>query len=614
MKTTFLMLMLSNLVYSQDIQWEKSLGGRQAEYLFDAQPTADYGFIIAGSSLSNKSGNMSEISKGDLDYMVWKLSESGETEWQKSFGGSGSDLLKCIKGTSDGGYILAGSSNSEISGSKTSVSYGGNDFWVIKLDASGNEQWQKTFGGDGQDDLVTISVTKDGGYIMGGSSDSEKSHDSITNKNKKHDDSRGGMDYWVIKLDVKGNVEWQKTFGGDYVDLLATIKPTLDGGYIVGGYSNSNNSGDKNINNLGNGGDFWILKLDSKGDVDWQKSFGGDGDDYLYDLIQIRDGSYVAAGSSNSSRTPSGNPIVDTDFLVVNFDQYGVLKWSKSYDFGKTDILISIVEEESGNIILGGYSAAKGELDDVKNEFSNDYLVAKISNEGDLLWSKTIGSKGEDILKKIILTRDGGYVLCGTSDPEYKAVKKLRKSNLQGAGLSQNIGNQTTKNDSFDFLNSKSLVSDIKRDIAELEESINNVELMDIVTNKFGLGDINPLNSNKFKGPKKELNFSRDKSASYGNKDFWIVKLKDRTKKVKERIAIEAIPNPVLSFTNIIISYEFESGTASLYDLNGRELEVIDVFTRTIPIDMTKYPQGIYIVTIKTEKAQNSVKVIKSSN
>lgn len=120
MKATFLMLVLSSFVYSQDIQWEKSFGGRHAEFLFDAQATADYGFVIGGSSLSNNSGNYKEESYGDLDYVIWKLNENGEVEWQKTFGGIGADLFKSIRVTSDGGFILAGTSNSPISGSKTS--------------------------------------------------------------------------------------------------------------------------------------------------------------------------------------------------------------------------------------------------------------------------------------------------------------------------------------------------------------------------------------------------------------------------------------------------------------------------------------------------------------
>ena len=134
---------------SQDILWEKSYGGKHSEYLFDAQPTADYGFILAGSSLSNKSGNKSDNNNGDLDYWVWKMDENGELDWQKSFGGSGFDLLQSIKNTRDGGFILAGTSSSNTGFQKKDSCRGVTDFWVIKPDAKGEEQWQKTIGGNG---------------------------------------------------------------------------------------------------------------------------------------------------------------------------------------------------------------------------------------------------------------------------------------------------------------------------------------------------------------------------------------------------------------------------------------------------------------------------------
>ncbi len=148
---------------------------KHADYLFDVQPTVDYGFILAGSSVSGKNGNKTEVSQGNLDYWIWKMDEKGDLDWQKSFGGSGSDFLQCIKLTSDAGFILAGSSSSGKGLQKRDDSRGQDDFWVIKLDAKGGEMWQKTIGGNGQDKLNTIIQTRDGGYLLGGSSSSDKS-------------------------------------------------------------------------------------------------------------------------------------------------------------------------------------------------------------------------------------------------------------------------------------------------------------------------------------------------------------------------------------------------------------------------------------------------------
>ena len=170
-KLAFLLL-LPLCLNAQDILWEKSYGGRHAEYFSDVQPTADYGFILAGSSLSKKTGNKSDAGSGDLDYWVWKMDEHGEPDWQKAIGGSATDMLRSIRTTHDGGFVLAGTSNSPKGLRKKEDCRGGNDYWLVKLDAGGEELWQRTLGGKGQDDLLCVVTTRDGGYLLAGSSDS----------------------------------------------------------------------------------------------------------------------------------------------------------------------------------------------------------------------------------------------------------------------------------------------------------------------------------------------------------------------------------------------------------------------------------------------------------
>jgi len=187
-------------LFSQEIHWQQVLGGVHSEYLYDVKATPDYGFLLAGSSFSEDSGNKSEKGQGDLDYFLWKMDESGRMEWQKVFGGSGSDYLYSVGLTSDGGFILGGSSSlpslppspsqgggdpskqrggssqggegSFRDGDRKHPGFGNMDFWVIKLDPEGKEEWQVTLGGIGNDQLQSIAQTPDGGYIIGGSSDS----------------------------------------------------------------------------------------------------------------------------------------------------------------------------------------------------------------------------------------------------------------------------------------------------------------------------------------------------------------------------------------------------------------------------------------------------------
>jgi Secretion system C-terminal sorting domain len=558
---------------AQDILWEKSYGGKHAEFLFDAIPTPDYGFILAGSSISNKNGNKSDNNKGDLDYWVWKMKENGDLDWQKSFGSDGVDLLQSIKLTNDGGFVLAGTSSPNPSkggisspqpspkeresgannADKKSVGFGDSDFWIIKLDAKGGEMWQKTIGGSGQEKLQSIAKTSDGGYIVGGSSSSspdpskggETGADNVTGEQKtdnpyaKNEDSRGNLDYWVVKLDSKGTVQWQKTIGGLYVDELKSIAQTKDGGYILGGYSNSPVSGEKSENNIGVG-DYWIVKLDKEGNIEWQRTIGGDQDDNLFTLMQTKDNGYIVGGNSNSEANNSksksnGN---GSDFWVLKLDEKGNTAWQETYNYGKTDVLTSIVENADGSYLIGGYAQgeqsqiAEGSLQKAlgvsgDKEGINDYIALKINANGEKIWDKTFGSKGDEVLKKLFETRDGGYLLAGTSG-----------------------------------------------------------------------GDT-----------------SGDKSSSIGGTDFWVVKLKDTSKPDKEKVTVEAVPNPAISYTNVIVNFDYKTGTSRLYDLSGRLINETTISgEHTIPVDLNNLPQGIYIVDIRTDVGvgQHGVKVIKN--
>lgn len=547
-KNYILLLFLScSFIYSQDTLWEKTYGGIHADYLFDAQPTADYGFILAGSSLSNKTGNKENNNNGDLDFWIWKMNESGDLDWQKNFGGSGFDVLQSIKNTNDGGFILAGTSNSPNDFQKKDSCKGGTDFWVIKLDAKGEELWQRTIGGTGQDELLCAFQTFDGGYMLGGSSSSgpdiaendfaaDKSVFTKPDLYAKSEKSRGNMDYWIVKLNKSGVIEWQKTYGGEYADVLRSMEQTRDGGYILGGYSNSPQSGDK-TEPLKGIGDYWIIKIDNTGNIEWQNTYGGNGDNQLYAIHQTEDDGYILGGNSNStsSLTSLGGMVSNgIDYWVLKLDIKGSVVWSKTYDFGKKDILTSIIENKDKTYLIGGYShgveisreGIGSKATGLINKKEEDgYIALKIDEKGEEIWKKTVASNGEDVLQKVFETRDGGYLMAGSS----------RSST------------------------------------------------------------------------------SKNKKSTIGGNDFWIVKLKDKTKpdKIKTK-GIEAIPNPVVTYTNIIIGYEYERGTATVVDMAGRMLQHFTISGRTVPVDLSHYPEGIYIVNIKTNVQNDGVKVIKN--
>ncbi len=425
-------IFIAPYIYSQKIEWQQVLGGVHSEYLYDVKATPDYGFLLAGSSFSEDSGNKSGKGRGDLDYFLWKMDESGRMEWQKTFGGSGSDYLYSVGLTNDGGFILGGSSASfgsarepevENNGDKKDPGFGNMDFWILKLDPSGEEEWQVTLGGIGNDQLQSIQQTPDGGYIIGGSSDSS----SIVDEEgkiigTKSEESRGGFDYWVVKLSAQGEIEWEKTLGGMFSDELKSIvitgtsTPLSDQGYLVGGTSNSIVSADKTAQNIGMG-DFWVIKLNEKGQEQWQQTYGGEGDESLAQILETENG-YLLAGSSNSktSENKKSDSVNGTDFWVLEIDKAGETLWDNTYDVGQWDMLVNVTRAEENSFLLGGYASSETLGKRVDNKGINDYVAIKINQRGEMLWSKTIGGNGTDQLKGLTQTRDGGYILAGNSD------------------------------------------------------------------------------------------------------------------------------------------------------------------------------------------------------
>ncbi|MFC5270879.1 T9SS type A sorting domain-containing protein [Adhaeribacter terreus] len=355
---------------------DKTIGAGNDDLFSSAQQTSDGGFILGGSSNSGISGDKSQATNGGFDYWIVKLDANGIKTWDKTFGGSARDELYSLEQTSDGGYILGGTSYSGISGDKSQASSGLNDFWVIKIDANGNKLWDKTYGGNDGDLLRSLKQTSDGGYILGGTSSSGISGD-------KTQASRGSSDYWVVKLDNNGNKVWDKTIGGSSADAITALQQTADGGYILGGYSSSNISGDKSQNCQG-GYDFWVVKLNSSGGIIWDKTIGGNGEDELYSIQQTLNGSYILGGFSESGL--SGNKTQPSrggaDFWVTKLDNNGIMTWDKSFGGDNHDGIFSAQQTVDGGFILGGYSLSSFSGDKSQtSQGMSDYWIVKLGTD-----------------------------------------------------------------------------------------------------------------------------------------------------------------------------------------------------------------------------------------
>lgn len=271
--------------------WDRSFGGVDYDFLRALKPIADGGFIVGGSSTSPPGGNKTSPRHGADDYWVLRLDADGNKIWEASFGGEKNDFLKSVQQTPDGGFVLAGYSLSDTNGNKTAVSYGGYDYWLVRLDANGNWLWDRAYGGDQSEQLAAVLVAPNGDLLLAGSSSS--------GVNGKRTAPRFGYeDFWVLRLDADGNEIWQAAYGGNqYQELLSAA--VAGNGFVLAGWSTSPPSGSKTGAFLGNY-DYWLVRIDGAGNQIWDGSFGGTSWEEAQSVAPTADGGYVVSGHSSS--------------------------------------------------------------------------------------------------------------------------------------------------------------------------------------------------------------------------------------------------------------------------------------------------------------------------
>ncbi|MFN8357681.1 MAG: T9SS type A sorting domain-containing protein [Spirosomataceae bacterium] len=390
--------------------WDKRFGGTDTDGLTSMITTSDGGFLLGGYSFSDAVGDKSQASQGSDDYWVVKIDGSGNKLWDKRFGGASYDILHSIIATSDGGFLLGGYSNSGAEGDRSQASQGNEDFWIVKIDGSGNKLWDKRFGGASYDRLYSIIATPGGGFLLGGLSNSGAEGD-------RSQASQGNEDFWVVKIDGSGNKLWDKRFGGAVNDGIYSITATSDGGFLLGGLSSSGVEGDKSQASQGSS-DYWVVKIDGSGNKLWDKRFGGAGNEYFESMIATTNGGFLLGGYTNSgaggdkSQASQGG----FDYWVVKIDGSGNKLWDKGFGGASDDVLRSMVATTDGGFLLGGFSASGAEGD--KSEASQgreDYWVVKINGNGNKLWDKRFGGTDLEDFHSITATTDGGFLLGGDS-------------------------------------------------------------------------------------------------------------------------------------------------------------------------------------------------------
>ena len=316
------------------IQWQKTMGANSTERPASIVPVQD-GYVVTGYSRSNnvsdKTIDRKTPATATYDFWIIKLDLNGNEVWQKVLGGTGEDYVYKAILTRDGGVIVAGYVTGAADGDRTQPSRGGSDYWIVKLNhATGAIVWDKTYGGANSDVLADIIETSDGGLLLGGGSESymsgDKSEDYLSNNTK---------DFWLIKTDDTGKIEWDKTIGGTSVDEVAQMVETTDGGYLIAGRSSSDSTAYKNSNSYGSF-DYWVIKIDASGNLRWQTAAGGSATDNTSGVVLTPDGGFLVAGTSSSGM--DGNKTIDTkggsDFWAIKYMPMCESDTSKTYVTG----------------------------------------------------------------------------------------------------------------------------------------------------------------------------------------------------------------------------------------------------------------------------------------
>ncbi|HKU49845.1 MAG TPA: hypothetical protein VJP79_07835 [Nitrososphaera sp.] len=424
----FLALVISSLTllssgnifaHADTVTWSKSYGGPDTDEASSLEQTEDGGYIVAGTS---------ESFSQHKDIWALKLDPAGDVVWQKAYGGSSDEYFRSIKQTPDGGYIAVGSTES------FGVEF--RNLWIVKLDPNGDIEWEKMYGGDGDNSGIAVGLTSDGGYIVSA---------------ETYSFGAGSNDAWILKLDSAGDIEWERAYGGSHSDWILSIQQTSDGGYIGAGLSNSE------------GG--WILKLEPDGDVEWEKVYGNR---HATSIEQTPDGGYIATGELYDDDEPQ--------IWTLKLDSNGDIEWQKEYGYGM-DPYVRYTSD-------GGYIVASNILVHV-NPTNINLSVLKLDSNGTVEWQKAYGGSGQEAViagASIQETMDGGYIVGASSvvsneqGVDFWILKLDEDGNTADCNTgSQDIEGQATEIDN-PLVNASSDTELSEAEVAETEAAVQETE------------------------------------------------------------------------------------------------------------------------------------------
>lgn len=387
-----------------EIIFSKTIGGSNNESARAVVTTLDGGYAILGYTQSSD-GDVTDKNDNSFDYWLVKYNADDTLDWQRTYGGSSDDRGRDIIQTSDGGFAILGLSFSG-DGDVTS-NEGLQDYWLAKLSSNGDIQWQKSFGYSGADSGFSVIETSDNGYLISGvldvtASGGEGNTSRVFNRH-------AGGDYWVLKLNSLGEIQWSRYFGGNFTDTPEGIVETDDNGFIIAGGSDSI---DTDISSNIGSYDFWIIRISSSGSLVWEKSFGGDQIDEARAIVASPDGNYLIAGDTRSDNNNVSNNKGGADLWLIKINPDGELIWEKTIGGSNFDVARGLKLTQEGEVLLAG-SSRSSDIDVSENKGQNDVWVLNTDIDGRLLWEKTVGGSNIDFAYDVTELSDGSVIAVG---------------------------------------------------------------------------------------------------------------------------------------------------------------------------------------------------------
>ena len=388
------------------VAWVQTFGGSGDDTPRAIIKTQDGGFAVFGFTNSTDD-NLATKSLAVNDYWLLKFSSSGTLEWQKTYGGSGDDRGQAVIQTADGGYAITGYAQSDDGDASNNEGF--HDNWVLRLDAAGTILWEKSFGFSGHDHSYDLVETADNGLFFSGFLDVTSSNgEGATNKNLSLS-AHGVGEFWGTKVDAQGNLNWRKFFGGTNNDRAYSLVHGHGGGYVMAGFTESN---DFDISASKGSYDFWVVKVDKLGNLVWESSLGGSGIDQGQDIIATADESYIVVGNTFSNDIQVSKNNGQSDVWMVKIDNQGAVVWEQSFGGSAFDDVHSIKATPDGGYLLVGNSKSNdGDLN--QNFGENDFWLLKTDANGTLEWQQNFGGSGLDFAFDAIAINNDEFIIVG---------------------------------------------------------------------------------------------------------------------------------------------------------------------------------------------------------